>query len=216
MSRLTVRRLRQIASAIALSLVLVWCLVPGAAFWSLPAGVLMGAVAAVFRQQSGTEKTWKASGGDYAITMDSTANAAAREGAKGDLGATFGVLYAAKLEAEFASAPTAGNRVDVYWNPSNSGTAGTNNVGGCSGTDAAYAGYSSNLAASLPQLIYIGSMIVTAQGTATVQKARVGFFTPPTRYGSPVIVNNSAVGWVSNSTNTQLILTPEEDTQEAS
>lgn len=173
-------------------------------------------VSAVFRQQSGTEKTWKASGGDYAITMDSIANAAAREGAKGDFGATFGLMYAVKLEAEFASGPTAGNRVDVYWNPSNSGTAGTNNVGNCSGTDAAYAGYSSNLTATLPQLIYIGSLVVTAQGTATVQKGRVGSFCPPTRYGSPVVVNNSGVGWVSNSTNTQLIFTPEEDTQEAS
>lgn len=212
----TVKRLRQIASAIALALVLAWVIVPGAALWSLPAGVLMGAVTAVFRSQSGTEKTWKASGGDYAITMDSTANAAAREGAKGDLGATFAGLYAVKLEAEFASAPTAGNRVDVYWNPSNSATAGTNNVGNCSGADSAYAGYSSNLTATLPQLIYIGSLVLTAQGTTTVQKGRVGFLSPPTRYGSPVIVNNSAVGWVSNSTNTQLILTPVEDTQEAS
>lgn len=171
---------------------------------------------AVGRQQVGTQKTFKSSGGDAAITMTSVANGAARESVKIDMGATIGQLIAVKAEVEIAATPTAGATVDLYWNPSDSATAGTDNCGGCSGTDAAYAGYSSNLVASLKQLVFIGSLVTTAQATATVQKGFVGTFRLPQRYGSLVVVNNSGAAIHSSATNIQFIFTPIEDTSEPS
>jgi hypothetical protein len=164
----------------------------------------------VFRSQIGTSKTFKSSGGDAAITLASVANAAARQSVKLDLGATRGLIYRVRAALELAATPTAGNTVDLYWAPSPSGTAGTDNPGGVSGTDAAYAGYSSNLTASLKQLVFIGSFVCTTQTTATVQKAFVGSFVPPNRYGSLVVVNNSGAAIHSSDTNCEIVLTPEE------
>lgn len=173
------------------------------------------AITATFRTQVGTAKTWKSSGGDAAITMASVANAAARQGAKLDLGATRGREYDVFLDIEMAATPTAGNTIDIYWAPSSSGTAGTDNPGNVSGTDASYAGYSSNLTATLPQLQFAGSLILTAQATATVQKGYCGRFSPAQRYGSPVIVNNGGSAVHSSDTNVQLRIVPVEDTAEA-
>jgi hypothetical protein len=170
----------------------------------------------VFRTQSGTAKTIKSSGGDAAITLASVANAAARQAAKLDLGATRGQLYRVKAAFEIAATPTAGATIDLYWAPSSSGTAGTDNPANVSGTDAAYSGYSSNLTASIKQLQFIGSFVCTAQATATVQKAVVGAFVPANRYGSLVVVNNSGAAIHSSDSNCEIVLTPEEGVVEDS
>lgn len=125
------------------------------------------------------------------ISMASVANAAARQSAKGDLGATRPLLYNVRMAVELAATPTAGNTIDLYWAPSQSSTAGTGNPGNVSGSDGAYSGYSSNLTATLPQLLFIGSFVCTAQATTTIQVGRVGTFMPTERYGSLVVVNNS-------------------------
>src|SRR3954466_15710006 len=117
-------------------------------------------------QQTGVTKSFKSSGGSAAITMTSVANAAARQSVKLDLGASRAAAYYLRCDNEIAATPTAGNTIDYYWAPSSSATAGTDNPGGVGGTDSAYAGYSSNLTASLPQLQFIGSMVCTAQATA--------------------------------------------------
>lgn len=178
-------------------------------------GELM-AVTGVARQQTGTVKTIKASGGDAAMTTASLANGSYRQSAKLDLGSPFGQVYAVRSRRELAATPTAGNTLDYWWSPSTSATAGTDNDGGCSGTDAAYTGYSSNAAASVKQLIFIGSLVCTAQATATVQKGFVGYFTPPTRYGSLVELNGSGAAIHSSDTNNEVTLTPVEFTQEPS
>ena len=162
-------------------------------------------------QQVGTLKTFKSSGGDAAITMTSVANAAGRQSAKLDLGAARAATYYVRIDCEWAATPTAGNTLDLYWAPSSSATAGTDNPGGVGGTDSAYAGYSSNLTASLPQLQFIGSMVTTAQATATVQKGVVGPFQPAQRYGTLVVVNNGGSAIHSSATNIQFVLTPIED-----
>lgn len=162
------------------------------------------------RVQSGTLKTWKSSGGDALLTLTSVANAACRQGAKLDLGATRSEYYDVYMNVEIAATPTAGNTIDVYWAPSASATAGTDNPANASGADAAYTGYSSNADASLPQLQFVGSHVCTTQATATVQKSYVGRFSPAQRYGSPIVRNGSGVALHSAATNMQLRFVPVE------
>lgn len=181
----------------------------------LKAEWLFMAITATFRQQVGTTKTWKSSGGDAAITLASLSNGSYRQGAKLDLGATFATRYAVYLDAELAATPSAGSTIDLWAAPSSSGTAGTDNGGGVSGTDAAYSGYSSNAAASVPQLVFIGSLVVTAQATTTVQKGFVGIYTPVQRYVSPVLLNGSGAAFHSSDTSCQIRFVPLEGTAEA-
>jgi hypothetical protein len=162
------------------------------------------------RVQSGTTKTWKSSGGDAAMTPTSLANGSSYQGAKLDLGATRAYEYDVFLDVELAATPTAGNTIDVFWGPSSSATAATDNPGGMSGTDASYTGYSSNADASNPQLQYVGSHVCTAQATATVQKSFVGRFSPAQRYGSPMVRNGAGSAFHSTITNFQIRLVPVE------
>lgn len=167
-----------------------------------------------FRMQTGTTKTFKSSGGDAVITMTSVSNAAARQSDKLDFGATRAARYLVRAAVELAATPTAGNTIDLYLAPSSSATAGTDNPGNVTGADAAYTGYSSNLAASVKQLQYIGSLIVTAQATATVQNGVVGICTVPQRYGSLVVDNESGAAFHSSATNVKFEFIPLEDVVE--
>lgn len=169
-----------------------------------------------FREQSGTAKVFKSSGGDAAITLASLANAAGRQSVKLDLGATRAQVYSVKADIEIAATPTAGATVDLYWAPSSSATAGTDNPGGVTGADAAYAGYSANLTASVKQLVFIGSFVTTTQATATVQKCAVGIFRPSNRYGSLVVHNQSGAAFHSSDTNINITFTPLEGVVEES
>lgn len=170
----------------------------------------------VIRVQTGTEKTFKSSGGSADITMTSVANAAGRQSTKCDFGATRARYYDVFAEVELAATPTAGALIDLYLGPSSSGTAGTDNPGNLSGSDAAYAGYSSNLAATVPQLMYVGSLVCTTQATATVQKGYVGRISIPQRYGILAVVNNSGAAFHSSATNVQFRFVPVEDAVEDS
>lgn len=145
---------------------------------------------------------------DCQISLTGVANGAARQSVKVDLGAVRALLYSVRAAIELAATPTAGNTIDFYWAPSGSGTAGTANPGNISGTDAAYAGYSSNLTATLPQLQYIGSLVCTAQATGTVQYGEVGTFMPRERYGSLVVVNNSGAAVHSDDVECNVVFDP--------
>ena len=186
-------------------------------------GITDMAVTAVFRNQSGTAKVVKNSGGDAAITLASLANAAspatsagARQSVKFDFGATRAEMWRCKATFEIAATPTAGNVIDIYLSPSESATAGTDNAGNATGTDAAYTGYSNNIDAALKQCFFVGSFIVTAQATATVQAGFVGRFAPPSRYASVIVVNRSGAALHSTDTNQSITFTPDEGTSEPS
>jgi hypothetical protein len=125
------------------------------------------------------------------ITLASLADAAARQSAKADLGANRAREYHVRAAFEIAATPTAGDIIELYWAPSQHATAGNGNAGGASGADAAYAGYASNMAASVLQLQFIGVFVCTANATATVQVGEVGVFSPPERYGSLIVRNES-------------------------
>jgi len=146
---------------------------------------------------------------DVAIQLASVANNAARQSAKADLGANRYELYEVWAAFELAATPTAGNVIELWWAPSPSGTAGTANPGGVSGTNAAYTGYSSNLDASIKQLQYIGDFVCTAQATATVQVARVGLLRPRHRYGSLVVYNKSGAAFHSDDVECNVVFYPQ-------
>lgn len=125
----------------------------------------------------------------HQLLLENIANNAARQGAKADLGATRARLYAVVVGIEFNTAPTAGNVVEVFWASSPSGTAGTGNTGGAGGSDAAYkAGEEDEWK---KQLMYLGALVATNDGNTTPQYQVIGYFTPPDRYGMPVVVNKS-------------------------
>lgn len=162
-------------------------------------------------QSTASEITVKSSGGTAAITMTSVANSAARQSAKIDFGSTRARRYLLIAEVELAATPTAGNSIEFYMGWSNSGTAGTDNPGGLSGSDAAYTGYSSNLDASIKQLAYCGDLICTTQATATVQRGIVGIVELFTQYGCLAVYNKSGAAFHSSATNIAFRLLPIED-----
>jgi hypothetical protein len=142
------------------------------------------------------------------LDLTSVSNAAARQSTKVDLGAVRGLLYAVRAAMEIAATPVAGSLISLYWAPSPNATAGTANPGAVTGADAAYAGYSSNLTATLPQLQFIGDFVCTAQATGTVQVAEIGTFLPRERYGSLVVVNNSGAAMHSDAVDMSVVFDP--------
>ena len=124
----------------------------------------------------------------HQIDLTSLATTKARQGAKADLTATRAAGYAVLAGIEMDVAPTAGTVVDIFWSASASGTAGTGNAGGASGADAAYK--DGEEAEWVQQLIHIGSVVLTADAAPVVQVQCVNpYFSPPTRYGMPVVRN---------------------------
>lgn len=128
---------------------------------------------------------------DVAFDLTSVADAAAEQSDKADLDEPWALEYAVQASLEFASAPTTGTTCDFYWAPSVSSSAATGNPGYVIGASGVYAGGVATLAEGLAQLIFIGSMVCSADATTTVQTAHVGTLSPPTRYGTLVMVNNS-------------------------
>lgn len=144
---------------------------------------------------------------DYELDLTALADGAARQGEKGDLGATRPAMYAAFLRWETNSAPTAGTRVDVYWAASVSATAANDNPGGTSGADGAWPGDSNEDEWAL-QLMPIGSLVLTNDAT-TIQIACINpAFHPPTRYGMPVVDNNSGQAAAADAVEMAFYLVP--------
>lgn len=143
----------------------------------------------------------------YEMDMTGLATTKARQGVKGDFGATRAASYAAKLGIEFGTvAPAAGTTVDVYLSGSHSATAATGNDGGASGADGAYQDGSES--EWLTQCIHIGSLTATADAAGTVQIQTIGRFAPPTRYGSPIVRNATGVAFDTDATNIFLACIP--------
>lgn len=158
--------------------------------------------------KSGTAKVWKASGGDYAITLTGIAIDAARQGAKGDLGATRAARWLVLVEINMDVAPTAGKLIEFWWSSSPSATAGTQNTGAASGTDAAYAGSTGGTVDQTKyQLQYIGGLVLTPDADAVVQVQEFVFF-PLQRYGMPVVVNKADQALEGDDDSHRITLTP--------
>jgi hypothetical protein len=155
--------------------------------------------------RQGGSKLWKATGGDYAITLAALANNAARQGQKGDLGdanGRFAARWAVCVELNMDVAPTAGNVIEIYWAASRDNSTVP---GGATGTDSAYkAGEEDEWK---KQLLLVGCLVLTADADTVVQ-TQVFEFLPPARYGSPVVVNKSGQALEGDDDAHRITLTP--------
>ena len=143
------------------------------------------------------------------IDLTSLGSGAARQGAKKDLGDPRSTQYAVTLRVEFDVAPTSQEVVSLWWAPSLSGTAATANPGGVSGSDAAYTGTAGDsLDDSIQQLDLIGSLVCTADAATTVQQ-QTWMYSPPTRYGSPVVYNEADQAFEGDAVEMSITFTPE-------
>lgn len=145
---------------------------------------------------------------DVQMITASVADTAARQSTKADLTALRARQFALTAAVEMAATPVTGEPIDFYWCASNQSGAANGNPGYCSGSDSAYAGGVATLAEGLKQLIYIGSLICSADATTTVQIAVIGVFSPPHRYGSLVVVNESGAAFHSDDVETHFVLDP--------
>ena len=154
------------------------------------------------RVKQGSAVVWKAGGGNKAITLASLADDAGRCGEKADLGATFAPRYAVTVEINLDAAPTAGNSIEIYWAPSHDNSTFP---GGATGTDAAYKPGEED--EWKKQLLLIGCLVVTADADSVVQ-TQVFVFSPPGRYGCPVVINKTAQAFEGDNDDHQITLTP--------
>ncbi len=152
--------------------------------------------------KQGTAVTWKASGGDKGMTFAALANGAGRCGVKADLGATFAARYAVMAQFNLDAVPTAGKTIEVYWAPSHDNTTFP---AGATGTDAAYkAGEEDEWK---KQLLFVGALVVTADSDTVVQ-TQLMIFSPPSRYGCPVVINKTGQAFEGDDNDHQLTLVP--------
>ena len=152
--------------------------------------------------KQGTNIVWKASGGDYAITLASLADDAGRCGVKADLGSTFAEAYRVCAEFNLDVAPAAGESVELWWASSHDNTTFP---GGATGTDAAYkAGEEDEWKG---QMTFIGAVRVTADADTVVQTQGL-VFSPSARYGCPVIINKSGQAFEGDDDSHQITFTP--------
>lgn len=147
---------------------------------------------------------------DVLLTLSGLANTAARQSNKADLGATRAAAYECLATVDFTGeTPVAGERVDFYWAPSTSVTAGTGNVAGNSGVDGACPdGALGSITKDefLKQCIFIGSLIV--HDGAVVQNGFVGILCPPGRYGQMIVVNEADDAFEADNVEMAVFLTP--------
>ncbi len=155
--------------------------------------------------KQGTPKVWKASGGDHALTLTSLADDAAREGVKGDLGATFGRLVLVTLEVKMAVAPVAGNIVEVHLGWSTNDTAGSDNPAGLTGADAAYKAAEED--EWKVQATWGMNLILTADGSS-VKQLQSQIVPALARYPCPLIVNKAGQALSSTAGDHILTMTP--------
>lgn len=125
----------------------------------------------------------------HELDLSALANAAARQGDKADLGATRAAQYAVRMCIELDVDLSAAGSIDVYWSSSPSATAATSNTGGATGEDAAY---TDGVNSHKEHLQFIGTLYLPATADDDIgYDGFIGVFTPPDRYGMPVVINRS-------------------------
>lgn len=145
---------------------------------------------------------------DVQIDLTSLADGSARQSAKFDFGAHWAERYLIRTCFELAATPTDGDLVELYFGFSHHATAGTGNPANLTGSDAAYSGYSANLASSVKHLYGPYNHICTVQTTTTVQVALIGILYPPSRYGILVVKNESNAAFHSDAVEMHIVLDP--------
>ena len=175
-----------------------------------------------FRIKQDTPYVW-ADTADYAgdggartdqIDLTSIGVAAARQGAKRDLGTPRAAAWTVTARIEFDVAPTSRRIVSIWWAGSLAAAAGTANPGGCSGADAAYTGTVGDvLADSIGQLVHVGDLLCTSDlAPNVIQQSWV--FSPELRYGMPVVYNEADQAFEGDAIEMSITLTPLIDTDD--
>jgi hypothetical protein len=143
------------------------------------------------------------------IDLTSLADAAARQGAKVDLGATRARSYRVRFCPEFDVAPASGEAVYVYFGFSNSATAATDNPAALTGADAAYTGTTGDsIADSVKQLIGPFPYICTSDVAPISLPMDIGVLFPTQRYISPVVFNEGGQAFEGDAVEMYLALIP--------
>lgn len=147
--------------------------------------------------------------GTHELVLAALANTAARQGEKADFGEKRAKYWSVIGRFEMDVAAVAGKVIEVYFAASPHATPATANPGGTSGADAAYTGTAGDsLANSKKQLIWLGAHILTVDIATTVQQSQIAVFSPPERYGMPVVVNTSGQALEGDDIEMCLIFTP--------
>jgi len=148
------------------------------------------------------------------IDLTGLAATDAWQGAKVDLGATRPPAYAVKICVEIDVNPAAGGAVELYWSSSCSGTPATGNDGGVesTGADSDWDGVAGGAAAERGEyknhLIFIGQLGVGADADVLMVKTVNPYFVPPTRYGFPILFNNSSQAFHGDADEMYIALIP--------
>ena len=164
-----------------------------------------------FKVTPGTPVIWGeagAAGVTHTLSLDALADGTARMGAVADLGAQWDMDYSVMLVVETGTAPTAGNRVDLYL-PCTHST--SYYPGGVSGSDGAWPADSNEDEWALQLGAPACSLMATNDGNVTQVQAPV-LWRPAGRYVVPVVDNNLGQAFrdqatASNNTS-RVILTP--------
>jgi len=129
---------------------------------------------------------------DVEIDLNAITTGLAEQSAKHDFTANRALAYSVVVAQEFATAPATGEVVNYFWGPSPVSVAGTGNPGYLTGVAGAYTGTPGTLAEGLAQLMYIGSLIASAD--ANIQVAIINpRFVVPERHGMLVVENATGV-----------------------
>jgi len=152
-----------------------------------------------FVQSQGTPVIWRdsgGSGGTAVIPLNNLADGAARMGAAVDLGENWNREYLVTLVVETGTAPTAGNRVDLYFACSHDNSLWP---AGVTGSDGAWPadGNEDEWAAQLGWPVV--SLLATNDGNATQVQNPV-IWRPSGRYVAPVTDNNLGVAFRNQGT----------------
>lgn len=164
-----------------------------------------------FKVTPGTSLIWGetgAAGVTHVLSFDALADGTARMGAVADLGASWDMDYSVMLVIETGTAPTAGNRVDLYLPCTHSASY---YPGGVTGSDGAWPADSNEDEWALQLGAPACSLIATNDGNVTQVQAPV-IWRPSGRYVVPVVDNNLGQAirdqaTASNNTS-RVILTP--------
>ena len=126
------------------------------------------------------------------FAMLNWANATGLQSTQFDLGTKFAERYslAALIEMQVAAADD-GSVIEWYINASGSATAAVGNWGAATGVSGAYAGYSSDLATAVKQLIRVGNLVFTDDAVDSFQSGSIGEYWPIHRYGSLIGINKT-------------------------
>jgi hypothetical protein len=167
-----------------------------------------------FVQTQGTPIIWRDSGGaggTAVITLNNLADGTARMGAAVDLGINWNREYLVTLVVETGTAPTAGNRVDLYFACSHDNSLWP---AGVTGSDGAWPA-DSNEDEWAAQLGWpVVSLLATNDGNTTQVQNPV-IWRPSGRYVAPVTDNNLGVAFRNQGTpannTSRIILVPLRD-----